>query len=693
MIITDILRFILTVVLAAGLIFDYPLALQTFADDTFFAEEDTSLSSGYPWTDSDLADNVTIYSPEDPCEDYHLYVNKELILEKKYIDGYSAWNYYAEASSAVDERAIRLVEELEPYDHYSALVRDLYDILTDWDARDETGFKEIREVTDPILEADCLDELTDYLMTEDGLLFIVSLVSMYADASANDSEHYAVYILPEDMLLEDSAEYSKRTGYGDMTEAYNEKMFTYYAGRLGMKEDEARDMLEKAYDLEKSLAEYIPSSEEMLRDDYSLRSDNEMTFEELEGLTVNFPLADLVEASGLKYDGAYIVSEPGYLRFLNTVYTEENFEKIRSLVYINALLDLGGYTDREARDYEYDAYEECYGISGWSPEEEAAFDSLRSMLEEPLQKVYVDAYGSEEDKKKLEELCEDVIESYREMLSENTWASKETVDLAIEKLNAMDVHAAYPEEWNDYSGLSLEGCSLLEAVRRIWKFRDEMDDVKPGKEVDNECWALENDTLECNAAYDPTENAIYVNLGVMEEPFYYDGMSTEELYASIAGFWIGHEISHSFDSSGARYDADGNLRDWWSSEDSAEFRSRIERLDAYLDTVKPFDGYTVKGRNNDVEMLADITGMQCALRMAAGEKDFDYDVFFRKYASLNVSLTVYSQELALLLQDGHPLNYLRTNITVQQFDEFYDTYGVEEGDTMYLSPDERLTVW
>ena len=693
MILTDFLRFILTIILALSLTLDYPFALHTFADDTFFAEENTSLSSGYPWTDSDIVDNVTVHSPEDPCEDYHLYVNKDLILKKKYIEGYLEWNYYSKNEAVLDERAMDLIRELEPYDHDSALVRDMYDILADWDARDKTGFDELAALTDPILEAKSLEELTDYLMTKDGQLFIVNFISIEAEASVNDSKHYAVYIVPEDLLLEDSAEYSRRTEVGEMTEAYNNKMFTYYAGRLGLKEDEAEAMLDRAYDLEKRIAAYIPAAEEMLRDDYTLKSDNKMTFKELEELSVNYPLADIVEASGMKYDGEYIVSEPDYLSFLNSIYTDDNLEAIKSLIYIHALLDMGEYTDSEARDYEADTRNECYDSSYRYTDEENAYYSLKELLSEPLQKVYADKYGSEEDRKELEGLCRGVIESYREMLSDNTWASKETVEYTIEKLDAMKVNAAYPDEWTDYSDLSLEGCTLLEAVRRIWTFLDGLNDSRPGREVDNDCWAQDNNILACNAAYSPTENTIYIFLGAMEEPFYSEDMSDEELYASIGGFWVGHEISHSFDSNGSRFDAEGNIRDWWNREDKDEFRRRIDKLDAYLDNVKPFGDYTIKGKNVDVEMLADITGVQCALKMAEKEEDFDYDAFFRKYASLNVSMTDYTEELALLLQDGHPLDYLRTNVCVQQFDEFYDTYGVKDGDTMYLAPDDRLTVW
>jgi putative endopeptidase len=279
------------------------------------------------------------------------------------------------------------------------------------------------------------------------------------------------------------------------------------------------------------------------------------------------------------------------------------------------------------------------------------------------------------------------------MLSENSWASKETIDYAIKKLDAIDINAAYPDKWTDYSGLSVEGDTVLGAIKDIVEYKHSLDMEKPGREVDKECWADDVNILDCNAYYNPSNNAIYICLGMMQEPFFTSKMSTEELYASVAGFWVGHEISHSFDANGARYDAEGNLRDWWSEEDKAEFRSRIEKLDAYLDEIVPFGDYHVTGKSIDTEMLADITGLQCALKMAEDEKDFDYDAFFREFASLNAAIIYYSEELSILQQDTHPLNYLRTNVSVQQFDEFYETYDVKEGDTMYLAPDERVAVW
>ena len=182
-------------------------------------------------------------------------------------------------------------------------------------------------------------------------------------------------------------------------------------------------------------------------------------------------------------------------------------------------------------------------------------------------------------------------------------------------------------------------------------------------------------------------------IGMMGDPFFSDDMSTEELYASMGAFWVGHEVSHAFDSVGSQFDAEGNFHNWWSGEDLKLFTQRVHKLDDYLDTIVAFGDYHVLGSNVDTEMTADMMGVKCALMMASKVEGFDYDAFFKKYAQMNAQLSVFSFELKMLTQNAHPLEYLRTNVPVQQFEEFYETYGVTEGDAMYLAPEDRIEIW
>ncbi|OQA18209.1 MAG: Neutral endopeptidase [Firmicutes bacterium ADurb.Bin354] len=279
------------------------------------------------------------------------------------------------------------------------------------------------------------------------------------------------------------------------------------------------------------------------------------------------------------------------------------------------------------------------------------------------------------------------------MLAENDWASDEVKDYAIEKLNKITIHAAYPDKFKDTSGIDLTDCSLLEAEKNITENNIKRNIELIGTKLDPEKWAEFMSVTECNAFYNPSDNSINMIIGMMGEPFYSSDMSVEELYASIGAFWVGHEISHAFDNSGAQFDAEGQYRDWWTEADKEEFNKRVGRMDDYLDTIVAFDDNHFIGTNIDTEMIADMTGLQCALRMASKVEGFDYQKFFIKYAQMNASIDVYSSELSQLTQDAHPLNYSRTNVPVQQFEEFYEAFDVKEGDNMYLAPEDRLIVW
>ena len=158
------------------------------------------------------------------------------------------------------------------------------------------------------------------------------------------------------------------------------------------------------------------------------------------------------------------------------------------------------------------------------------------------------------------------------------------------------------------------------------------------------------------------------------------------------GWVIGHEISHSFDSTGAQYDKDGNLASWWTEDDYNAFLALNEKLANYYNNMHPWEGQNFYGNIMTGEACADMGGMRVMLRIAADREDFDYDVFFRSLAEVWFSkLTL--QKAYQIINDTHPMGYLRINATLQQFDEFLNFYGITEGDGMYLAPEDRVAIW
>ena len=657
------------------------------------SEESGKGGGGIPWIDSNIKENVTKDTPVDPKDDFHLYANKEWILASSIPDGYGSWSHYQERSLEVKNQCIDLLSDEGISGHDADLVRTYNRLILDWDARNKEGVSGLKDLYEQILAAESIEEISKLIVEKPSSDKLSGFVDFFVTTGLNDPETYLAGVSTPSLLLNDSSEYAERSEYGDMYYGYEKDLFVFLANKFGMTKEEAEKRFDDAINLETKLSEKIYTTEEELNEDFYDKINNELSYEEVVALSKNYPLGDIIDNIGLKYDGVYLVIRPDYFEVLDEVYTNENLDSIKSFLLIGYLLDYSKFIDRETYDKKSELAETYFGMSGQVPDEEMASDMVSSALPASMQKVYIQKYGSEESKKKLEDLCRQVIDTYRELLSENTWASDEVKNYAIEKLDKMEVHAAYPDKFRDTSAIDIEGCTLLEAAERIYEQEEKYQLSLLGKKIDKEMWAEGFNILTCNAFYDPTANTVNMIIGMMGDPFFSDDMSIEELYASIGAFWVGHEVSHAFDSNGALFDADGVYRDWWTEQDKAEFDKRIKKMDDYLDTIVAFDDKHFIGGNIDTEMAADMTGLQCALRMASKIEGFDYDKFFTKYAQMNVSLANYSQELAQLTQDPHPLDYSRTNVPVQQFQEFYDTYGIKEGDKMYLAPEDRLIIW
>ena len=330
------------------------------------------------------------------------------------------------------------------------------------------------------------------------------------------------------------------------------------------------------------------------------------------------------------------------------------------------------------------------GSTGAQPDEEVAYDLVRGALTTPMDRAFLSRYDASKIKEEITRICEESIAYYREMLDTEDWLSAETRARAIEKLDAITINAVYPEKWRDYSNLSLDGLGYYDSMKAIARFERAYNVSLLNTRVDHELW--EFDILETNAYYNPQENSINIIRGILGGAFYSEDMSTEELYAGI-GTVIGHEISHAFDTNGAQFDAAGALNNWWTEEDYSAFLDRAQKMIDYYNSMTAFDGYSVQGENIQTEAIADMAGVKCMLGILEEKGEVDYRAFFEAYAKVWARLNTREMEYYCLMQDPHPLHYLRANVTAQQFDQFLEAFGIAEGDGMYLDPADRILVW
>ncbi len=658
--------------------------------DKAAGDPDITYDDGKPFIDSDLKVNVTGSKCPDIKDDFHFAVNHDWLKGADIKEGFTSESSFTCAERNTKERAMSLLGDSSLAGHDAELVRSLYEAVTDWDKRNEQGIEPLRPVITDIAGIKTLDGLSNFICDPKRSNCVSAFVSIMNETDLNDSGRYIVYINNDTLLLEDAAEYAELTSAGER--AYEAKMALVKAmySRLGIGGDEAEARFNRVLGFEEKIAEVALTRKDFNGPDIFDKVNNIYTEEEIKNLTKAFPLQAFIEGFGYGGAGRYAVYQPKVIQRLDELYTEANLDVMKDYMTIHYLIYAADKLDRECYDLSVARINAQYGITGSTDDEVTAYNTILKLIPEPFEKVYLEKYDAAEMKDDITGLCKDVIGGYREMLKGEEWLSVETRNEAVKKLESMKINAVYPDKWQDYDTLDLKGLGYLECCHAINAYNAGIDRSRTGQRVDNDIWTV--NILQCNAFYNKQDNSINIILGILDDAFYNEDMSREELLGGI-GTVIGHEISHAFDEKGSQFDENGNLKAWWKDEDHKAYGDRMAVLSGYFDGITGFNGTNVIGSNVSAEAAADMAGMKVMLYLAGKEPDFDYDRFFRQYASIWRTITSPEAEYDKLLKDQHPLNYLRTNVTLQQYDEFYEEYGINEGDGMYLAPEERVAVW
>lgn len=680
-------------------------AEEASADETEDAEEaeakslEERLEIEKPWINSNILGTVTDgYTPSEQ-DDFYVAANHGWLENARLEPGHSSNGSAAELQLAVDERIEKMMTDDSLAGHDAELIQNLYDLWMDWDARNDFDVSEITKHTDVVKDIASIDELSAYFESEECQKYGAYIADFYIGTDNKDSDSYNVELTSTVLSLDDAAEYGEMTENGEAIKKLHDGISSYMLQKIGYSESEAQALMDAAFDFETKIAKYIMTTEEYYDPDAVEKMYNPITMDELREKSKAYPYADILEAWGAGGSKLMNLGEPEWLDGLNALYTEENLEGIKAYVICDIASSYIHLIDEDSyREYQRLANERS-GIKENMSDEKTATGFVGDVLTVPMEKLYVEQYVTDETKEEVTEIIEQSVDAYRKMLSTEDWLSEETRQKAVEKLDALTPYVAYPEKWSDYSGLSIgtkeDGETLVSASEKIGDFMMDKQLAKINTKVDRANWAGDGDinVTDVNAFYDPAANGIYIIAGILGGDFYDADMPFEEKLGGI-GAVVGHEISHAFDTNGAQYDKDGNVNDWWSEEDYQAFQDRADALIAYLSDMVVVDtGEKYNGSLVQTETIADMAGIKAMLAIAKERDDFDYDAFFRGYARTWNDVETRERMLSRVNSDPHAMDYLRVNVIVQQYDEFYDTYDVKDGDTMYLAPDERVAVW
>ncbi|TWF75688.1 putative endopeptidase [Pseudonocardia hierapolitana] len=327
---------------------------------------------------------------------------------------------------------------------------------------------------------------------------------------------------------------------------------------------------------------------------------------------------------------------------------------------------------------------------------------VQGALGEAVGKLYVDRHFPGEAKERMVQLVANLVEAYRQSISELDWMSPATRERALTKLGKFGSKIGYPEKWKDYSALEIRADDLLGNALRAGAWSTDFQLAKIGRPVDRDEWLMTPQTV--NAYYHPRMNEIVFPAAILQPPFFDAAADDAANYGGI-GAVIGHEIGHGFDDQGSKYDGDGNMTDWWEPGDRAEFERRAQALIDQYSALSPagLPDHKVNGALTVGENIGDLGGLTIAIKAyeiaLGGEQAPVIDGFtglqrvLIGWAQVWRIVTREAEAIRRLAVDPHSPPDLRCNAVISNLDAFHEAFDVQPSDALYRAPAERVRIW
>ena len=343
-----------------------------------------------------------------------------------------------------------------------------------------------------------------------------------------------------------------------------------------------------------------------------------------------------------------------------------------------------------------------YGAKERKPRWKRVLGDEEEQMGELLGQLFVKEYFNETVKKRYSDLVEAIRDAYRERINKLEWMGDSTKKKALEKLAAMKKKVGFPDKWKDFSSMNISRESyvqnLLEAKQ--WWFRYNIN--KLGKPVDRDDWDMSPQTY--NAYYNPSNNEIVLPAGMFTVPGYRDEeLDDAVVYGYAAASTIGHEITHGFDDQGKSFDAKGNLMNWWTSNDEAQFNKRADVMVQQFSKFVVVDTFRINGKATLGENMADLGGILLGWdafikteQYRKNEKIAGLTPAQRYFLGYSLGWMGHTREESLrdqVLTDVHSPDRFRVNGPFASVDAFYSTFNIQPGTNMFLADSSRVRVW
>lgn len=640
-----------------------------------------------------------------PKQDFYNYVNGNWMKNTEIPDDEVRWGGFGVLRKSTAKDVLKIIEKAEKSGSYApetdqAKALAIFASELDTVARNEAGVAPLQPALDKIAS---INNVADFqaVMAKNAVTVGQPFIGLAAFSNPSNSAMNSAYVTPGGLGLPDRDFYTNTDAKSVEIRAQYVDHVTRMLQFLGDSEADARAQAETILAFETKLAE--PRLDKVASRDFR-NFNNPRSVAELQKMVPAIQWEQTLKDLGVtKKVDTLIVMQPAYMDVVEKILDEGDVDTWKTVMRWSTLNGAAGMLTTDIEKANWDFYSKTLnGSKAQKPADERALSTVNSTVGEALGKLYVDEMFPPKAKEKAETMIANVIAAYKDRINALDWMSDSTKIKAIEKLDKFTVKIGYPNKWKDYSEMAVTPENTyydnMVAVG-AWAFKDNLDDID--EPVDRTEWGMSPQTV--NAYFNPFNNEIVFPAAILQPPFY-DYLADDAVNYGGIGAVIGHEISHAFDDSGSRFDANGNLVNWWTEADLVNFTERGNALAAQYDSVEVLDSVYINGKFTLGENIGDLGGVLAAydgLQRLYKETGRPENIdgltpeqrFFMSWATV---WRTKQREESLRNQvktDPHSPGRYRATEPLKNVDAFYEAFDIKEGDPMYVAPEKRVRIW
>ena len=640
-----------------------------------------------------------------PKADFYNYVNGNWMKSNEIPDDQTSWGGFTILRKDTDADVLNILAKAKKSGKYAANTDQakalmIFESQLDTVSRNKAGIEPLKQTLEKIAAMKSMEDFQK-LMTEDAVSVSQPFLGLAAFSNPSNSAINSAYITPGSLGLPERDFYTNTDPASVKIREQYVNHITRMLQFLGDTEESAHKQAETILAFETKLA--TPRLDKVASRDFR-NFNNPKSVEELQKMLPQLDWKQAFKGMGVTRElDTVIVMQPKYMETLKQMFSKPDFDTWRTVMRWSTLNSAAGMLTTEIDKANFDFYSTTLnGTKKQKPANERALATVNGSVGEALGKLYVDEMFPPEAKVKAEKMIANVIAAYKDRIKALDWMSDSTKVKAIQKLDKFTVKIGYPDKWKDYSSMEVkEGNTFYDNMIAVqtWGFKDNLDRID--EPVDRTEWGMSPQTV--NAYFNPFNNEIVFPAAILQPPFY-DYKADEAVNYGGMGAVIGHEISHAFDDSGARFDANGNLANWWTDADLENFTKRGDKLAEQYSGVEVLDSVFINGKFTLGENIGDLGGVLAAydglqrFYKENGRPD-NIDGFTPEQRFFMSWATVWrtkSREEALRNQvktDPHSPGMTRATQPLLNVDAFYEAFDIKEGDAMYVAPDDRVRIW